>query len=58
MQTFPLGLSVPRSLILCHVCLWVSMCSRLLQEEASMIMAEQGTDLRHFIATFLVLLWF
>ena len=40
-----LGLSVPRSLTLNTVWLLVSICSHLLQEEASLMMAEQDTDL-------------
>jgi hypothetical protein len=43
MKTFVLGLRVQRSLSLCIISgLWVS---DMLQEEASLMMAKQGTDL-------------
>ena len=52
-ETFHLGLSVPRSLIFCMM----SVCGSLywfplLQEEVSLMMAEQGADLCHFITAF------
>lgn len=41
-----LGLSVPRSLTLYSVCLWVSyVYSPLLQEEEALMMTERGADL-------------
>ena len=42
---FSLGLSVPKSLMFCRLLGCGSLCcSHLLQEEASMMTVEQGTD--------------
>ena len=40
-----LGLSAPKSLILYIVWLWMSVCSHLLQADASLMIAEQDTKL-------------
>lgn len=60
----PIGWSVPRSLTLAvfRLAVGLCVCSHLLQEEASLIMGEQDSDLSvqqnvirsHFIATFLL----
>ena len=45
MEMCCLGLSVPKSHSLHVVWLWVCIHFHLLQEEASLVWAEQGTDL-------------
>lgn len=46
MQTSRVGLSVPRSLLSAHCpAVGLCICPPLLQEEASLMVGEQGTDL-------------
>jgi hypothetical protein len=64
METFHLGLRVPGALNLCILSGWglgwggvvLCICPHLLQEEASLMMAEQGTNL--WVRPLLVCFWF
>ena len=45
MELYNLGLSIAGSLTFCTLDVGFCICSHLLQEEASLVMAEQGTGL-------------